>query len=181
MDRIPDGSLPFYNPAAFENLKAETKKTKEKSGPGRTKKPVFSDILNNSAREVGVPQDYPVSDEALAELLDTVHGTGDDLKRRPFPEEIKRYRGAVKNFLYYVTKNGYAVEEQTGIKRYLNPNFSGSRRTPEAREPKRYTLVRVVDQKLEALALGLLRDQINQIELLARIDEIAGLLVDLLQ
>jgi uncharacterized protein YaaR (DUF327 family) len=181
MDRIPGGAVPFFNPAALENQKAEAKKTKEKPGAGRTRKSVFSEILNTSAGEIEAPRDYPVSDEALAELLDSVHSAGDDLKHRPFPEEIKRYKGAVKDFLRYVAKNGYAVEEQTGIKRYLNPNFTGSRKTPEAREPKRYTLIRVVDQKLEALALGLLREQINQIELLSRIDEIAGLLVDLLQ
>lgn len=178
---MPNGAVPVHHPAAFENLRAETKRTKEKLKSGRTEKPVFPDMLNDSAREIEASRDYPVSDEALAELLDSVHSAGDDLRRRPFPEEIKRYRNAVKNFLHYVEKNGYAVEEQTGIKRYLNPSFTGSRKTPEAREPKRYTLIRVVDQKLEALALGLLRDQINQIELLARIDEINGLLVNLLQ
>jgi uncharacterized protein YaaR (DUF327 family) len=181
MDKIADGALPFYNPAAFENLKAETKKTKEKASLRQTKKLQFADVLTTTVREVEAPEDYPVSEEALAELLDGVHSAGDDLKRRPFPEEIKQYKNAVRNFLRYVTKNNYAVEEQIGIKPYLNPNFTGSRKTPEAREPKCYTIVRVVDQKLEALALGLMRDQINQMELLTRIDEIAGLLVNLLQ
>lgn len=181
MDKISGGNVPFVNPAVFENLKAETKKTKEKAAPGQAKKIRFSDILNSSAREVEAPREYPVSEQALAELLDEVHGAGDDLKQRPFPEEIVQYKNAVRNFLHFVTKNGYALEEQTGIKRYLNPSFTGSRKTPEAREAKRYTLIKVVDEKLEALALGLLRDQISQIELLSRIDEINGLLVDLLQ
>jgi uncharacterized protein YaaR (DUF327 family) len=41
-------------------------------------------------------------------------------------------------------------------------------------------LIQVVDQKLEQLAAGILTGQASQLELLARVDEIAGLLVDLL-
>jgi uncharacterized protein YaaR (DUF327 family) len=39
----------------------------------------------------------------------------------------------------------------------------------------------VVDRKLEEMAARLLSDQLSQLELLARLEEINGLLVDLLQ
>ncbi|MDR0450835.1 MAG: YaaR family protein [Treponema sp.] len=42
-------------------------------------------------------------------------------------------------------------------------------------------MVQVVDRKLEEMAARLLSDQLSQLELLARLEEINGLLVDLLQ
>jgi uncharacterized protein YaaR (DUF327 family) len=39
----------------------------------------------------------------------------------------------------------------------------------------------VADQKLEQLAAGLISGQLGQVDMLARLEEITGLLVDLLQ
>jgi len=44
---------------------------------------------------------------------------------------------------------------------------------------KRFTLVKVIDEKLEALAASVLAAQKEQIAILAQIDEINGLLVNL--
>jgi hypothetical protein len=45
---------------------------------------------------------------------------------------------------------------------------------------REYLLVRTVDDKLERLVVEVLQNQMEQIELLRRIEEINGLLVDLL-
>jgi uncharacterized protein YaaR (DUF327 family) len=173
---FPEGIVPFLNPAAYTALKAETKKTRDKasvrdaSGGARgIQRPRFSSVLEDAERteEAEALPDYPASEEALRELLDDVHSSGDELKRRPFPEEIKQYQRAVRNFLHYVVENGYAIEERT----------SGV----NLKKRKKFTLVQVVDRKLESLAASILANQVSQIEMLARIDEIAGLLVNLLQ
>jgi uncharacterized protein YaaR (DUF327 family) len=163
---FPEGPAPFLNPAAYTALKAETKKTKDNAALRGGRGPRFSTVLEE-AEQVQVLPDYPVSEEALQELLDDVHSSGDELKRRPFPEEIKQYKRAVRNFLHYVVENGYTIEEQTSGVNVLRR--------------KKFTLVQVVDRKLESLAASILANQVTQIEMLARIDEIAGLLVNLLQ
>jgi len=45
---------------------------------------------------------------------------------------------------------------------------------------KRFTQIRVIDQKLERLVAELLADQHRQLDILGRVNEINGLLVDLL-
>jgi uncharacterized protein YaaR (DUF327 family) len=45
---------------------------------------------------------------------------------------------------------------------------------------KTYTLVKVVDEKLDSLAADILFNQKDQIALAAKVNEISGLLVDIL-
>jgi uncharacterized protein YaaR (DUF327 family) len=95
-----------------------------------------------------------------------VHSAGDALKQRPLAEEIKQYKQAVRHFLRYVVENGYGIKTEN----YLFNH-----------EKRRKVQIEVVDQKLEQLASGILSGQLGQVELLARLDEITGLLVDLMQ
>ena len=162
-----DGNIPLINPAVYGNLKPEIKQTREKGKARSARETSFSEVLEDQLQETEALQDLPVSEEVLQRLLDDVHSSGDDLKKHPFPEEIKRYKQAVRNFLHYVVDNAYAAEEQiSGI-------------NPVRR--KTYTIIQVVDQKLEQLAAGILAGQIVQLNLLARIDEINGMLVDIFQ
>ncbi|GHV75512.1 hypothetical protein AGMMS49942_03330 [Spirochaetia bacterium] len=157
---IPGGTLPFFNPAAY------TKGPKSRA----LKKTPFSRLLEEkglgAAAEAEALTSYPPSEEALQELLDEVHSAGDALKQRPLGEEIKQYKRAVRQFLHYVMENGYTVKTES----YLFNH-----------EKRRKVQIEVVDQKLEALASGILSGQLRQLELLARLDEITGLLVDLMQ
>jgi len=162
-----NGNIPIFNPAVYGNIKPEIKQTKDKGKVRSAREPTFDEILESELDEAIDPLDLPVSEEAIQRLLDGVHTAGDALKKRPFPEEIKRYKQAVRNFLNYVVDNAYSTEEQiSGI----NP----MRR-------KTYTIIQVVDQKLELLAAAILAGQSSQLDLLARVDEITGILVDLLQ
>jgi uncharacterized protein YaaR (DUF327 family) len=173
----------FLNPAVYTGVKAETGKAKQKTA---VKKPLFSRILETAGEtaleETETLGEFPASEEALQKLLDEVHSSGDALKQRPFPDEIKYYKRAVRDFIHYVVENGYTVERQDGtIPKFLKPGFTGSRKSPEAKECNKYTLVQVIDRKLEQLAAGIMAGQLTQLNLLARVDEITGLLVNLLQ
>ena len=66
----------------------------------------------------------------------------------------------------YVVQNSVRVEETTSGANIL--------------KRKRFTLVRVIDEKLDALAATVLAGQKEQISILAQIDQINGLLVDLI-
>jgi uncharacterized protein YaaR (DUF327 family) len=174
----PDTNF-IFNPAAYAAVKAEAKKTKDRAGVRKTN---FSTILENTeAAEAEMREAVPPSEEALKELLDEVHSAGDELKNRPFPEEIKRYKKAVRGFLRDVVENSFTTEEKEGIPNYLRAGFKGRRGSEEAQARKKHTLISVVDQKLEQLAAGIMSGQTNQLQLLARIDEISGLLINLLQ
>jgi uncharacterized protein YaaR (DUF327 family) len=168
---FPEGS--FLNPGAYTAVKAETKKTQDKSKLRGAKGVPFSRVMEDASEKTEgssaseALRSLPVSEETLRDLLDQVHSSGEELKGRPFPEEIKKYKSAVRDFLHYVVENGYSVVEQTSGVNIL--------------KRKKFTLIQVVDSKLERLAAGIMAGQSSQLDILAKVDEIAGLLVDLLR
>ncbi|MDR3303489.1 MAG: YaaR family protein [Treponema sp.] len=157
--------LPFFNPAAYAGVDTKPKKAKKAVAEA-----AFESLLD-SAREseavAGVPN-IPASEEAVQKLLDAVHDAGDALKNRPLPQEILRYKQAVRTFIHYIVGNGFDIERQV----------HGSKRS--RRGERIDTIARVVDHKLEQLAAGILAGQTAQIGILHRLEEITGLLVDLM-
>jgi uncharacterized protein YaaR (DUF327 family) len=130
---------------------------------------------------LGPLRDLPVSEETINLLMDEVRSTGDTLRERPFPEDSVRYKKAVRNFMHFVVENCYSLDHETGIPKFLKHGFKGQRGTPEAMKQTTYTKIQVIDKKLEDLAAMLLSSQMQQIEIASRLEEIRGLLVDLLQ
>jgi uncharacterized protein YaaR (DUF327 family) len=114
-------------------------------------------------------------------LMDDVRDKGDILKSRPLPEEIIRYKQAVRNFINYVVHNAYELEKDEGLKNKYKPTFQGRRSSPEGDNFNMYTKIQVIDKKLEDLAAMLLASQSDQMKLVSRLEEIRGLLIDLLQ
>ena len=102
----------------------------------------------------------------LPELLDDVYEKGEKLKGRPVLENIREYRVAVMEFMDHVVSHMMSLEEKV----------SGS----AIRKRKKFTLLRVIDEKLETLAADVLRDQSQQLRILQQVEEINGLLVDLM-
>jgi len=175
----PDTSF-YMNPAAYAQVKEEKKSKTSKTGKTDFSR-LFDDLRGKTADEIGPLRDLPVSEDTVNALMDEVRDTGDILRTRPFPEEIMRYKQAVRNFMNYVVKNTYALEHENGIPNYLRPAYKGRRGTPESKNSNRYTKIQVIDKKLEDLAAMLLNSQSQQMELVSRLEEIRGLLVDLLQ
>lgn len=102
---------------------------------------------------------------SLEELLDEVFSAGGELKSAPTLANIRTYRERVQAFIRHVVDHMLEVEERTSGGNVLRR--------------KRYTLVKVIDGKLEALAASVLSAQREQLGILAQVDEINGLLVDL--
>ncbi len=127
----------------------------------------FSDLVEEAAGSAeasagDLPEDTPRDVETL---LDSVFAAGDQLRKAPTLDAIREYRRRVKAFVRYAVDHGIAVEEKTSGANIL--------------KRKRFTLVKVIDEKLEALAASVLAAQKDQLAILAQIDEINGLLVDL--
>lgn len=83
---------------------------------------------------------------------------------------VLEYKRAVKDFLRYVVTRTLETEEQVGVK-FANP----------LKKQKKYTLIKVIDQRIEQLAAGVIQNQRQQLDMLKAVDEIYGLLVDLLR
>ena len=104
--------------------------------------------------------------EYLAKLQDDVYSTGDALADTVSPENILAYKKSIKAFVDYVLKSTYEVENI--VTSSLNPT-----------RKKAWTIVKVINEKLDKLISELMYSQLKKIEVLRRIDEIKGLIVDL--
>jgi uncharacterized protein YaaR (DUF327 family) len=172
------------NPSAYTHVKDDSKKTKvSKTLPGAKTgfSRIFDQMKARTAGDIGPLQELPVSEETVNLLIDEVRSAGDDLRNRPFPDEILRYKQAVRNFIHYIVENAYSTSTEAGIPSFLKPGFKGQRGTLESRKQLAYTKVQVIDTKLEELAKRLLTSQMQQMEIASRLEEIKGLLIDLMQ
>ncbi|MBN2551566.1 MAG: DUF327 family protein [Spirochaetales bacterium] len=159
MDRIEslDGSY----------LSGRSRRKKDKSTKtikGRS----FQSLVEQTTEDGAALFDVDVQNEHgenLEQLLDDVHQTGEMLIESQSLESVKRYRRAVRAFLDYVVANMLSVEEQTSGGNILRR--------------KRFTQVKIIDSKLERLVGSVLQNQGRQLDLLEKINEIQGLLVDL--
>jgi len=157
---IPSGFFPLRQKPSQEK-KVSRKKVGKRS---------FFSIFEQETESEGLGFEgtgRAVSDAELESMLDEIHRLGDAIRKDATLASVKQYRKAVGEFLQVVVGQGLAVEEKTSGKNVLNR--------------KKFALVKVIDEKLERLALGILQTQKDQFDILARIDEINGLLVDLLR
>ena len=106
----------------------------------------------------------------LEQLLDDLHQLAERLKQAPTMTAVLEYKRSVKEFLRYVVSHALEIEEREGVK-FANP----------LKKQKKYTMIKVIDQKVEQLAAGVLQNQRSQLDMLKAVDEIYGLLVDLMR
>jgi uncharacterized protein YaaR (DUF327 family) len=176
---LPD----FFNPSFYRNQPPEDTKARRSATSKETAKSRFSSLLEKIAP--GDRQDtllhIPKSEETVTKLLDEVHAAGDALTEKPFPDEIKRYKTAVRSFMSYIVENGFRTEGELGLPRGQKAGFKGLRGSPESREQTLHTQIKVVDEKLEKLAADIMSGQLRQLDLLGRVEEINGLLINMLE
>lgn len=97
-------------------------------------------------------------------LIDEITRQGEKFSKNPALRELKVYKSLVLAFLKHVSEHMISIEHQIG----------GTRT-----KQKIYTVTRIIDQKLSALAELVFSQQAKNIDLLATLDEIRGLLIDL--
>ncbi len=149
-------AVPFHIP--------DRKKTQKKD---KTRAASFADLMEEAAESGGASAEFGEGEEkrTLEELLDGVFSSGEALKKLPTLDSVKEYRRRAKAFVKYVVSRMVAVTETTSGVNILRR--------------KRFTLVEVIDRRLEELAASVLASQRDQLKILADVDEINGLLVDL--
>lgn len=174
MDKISSIQNSFFHRSLKEKKSKDTKKG------SKSKKTLFSSLLSSEPEEaevlssgIGIFEMAEVSEENFHQALDDIYLLGDRIKQEPVMKNLQNYKNGLKKVFKYVLSNGLDTERQ---KRYFNPL-----KMKAGQEYEPYTIVRIIDKKLENLAVSILRDQTDQIKILAEIDEIKGLLVNLLR
>ena len=79
---------------------------------------------------------------------------------------FERYRGLICDFLSEVVKNAYSMSSNLVL------DYSGRQRL--------YATVNIIDRKLEDMAIDILERNGEHLDYISRVDEIRGLVMDLL-
>ncbi|MDQ6420776.1 YaaR family protein [Paenibacillus sp. LHD-117] len=126
---------------------------------GRPIQPIsFADVM--------VQQDAERTNEQLQQKLQDIHRQGDRLAKLMTVRELKLYRTMVKKFLEDTVKRGVGLKEVRGFDR--------------RGRVKRYKLLDEIDATLVSMAEELLDSEQGRLELLNKIGEIRGILINLL-
>lgn len=160
------------NPTGGSRLKRELKSKRKKAGKAGHSRGTYSSKKGNSkvAFDALFPlEDREIDKDLLEDLLDEIHEAGEVLNESPTLENIKNYRQSVSDFMKYVVKN--TLDTETAVGSSFNP----------LKKQKRYIIIKVINDNLENLAAGILQNQLDQLKILEKIDEINGLIVNLLK
>ncbi len=108
--------------------------------------------------------DAELSDK-LTGLLNDISVQGKLLSEHMDVRDMKRYRGLVKEFLNEVVNRSHKFSRENFLDR------RGRHRV--------YGMIKLVDEKMDELASALVADEKDHIDILDRVDEIRGLLLDI--
>lgn len=102
----------------------------------------------------------------MAELVVQIDEQSQKLTKRADIKEFEKYRRLIKEFIEEVVSNSYA---------FTKDNAFGTRG-----RHRFFATVKTIDQKLDAMAREVLSGQADSIELLHQIDDIRGLILDMM-
>ena len=127
-------------------------------GVRESEAPVFRRTLTDLGKEA--------HEARLIEMKDEIDEQGKRLADRVDVKEFEKYRRLIRDFLDEIVSNGYTFCREDAY---------------ASRGKHRYiATVRVVNEKLDELGKEFMKEQADQIEVLHRIDDIRGLLLDLM-
>ena len=101
----------------------------------------------------------------LQSLMEEITMQGDRLYKKRDIRDMKRYRGLIKDFLNEVV--------------YRSHSFSRENFLDKRGRHRVYGIIRLIDENLDELARELVKDEQDNIEILNKIGEIRGLLLDI--
>ncbi len=178
--------------ASNEAIKRNTKKEEiRKSGTAR--KLDFGKLLKGEEVEEpqfiaeGLPPEVASMsiDDAAVYLADAVSLAGNDFSDLKNQENLEKFKTAVRQFIKFVVVNNFDVKINQRKPRRGKAGqpsrlfvFSDYSLPPQKLKPK--VSIEIINQKLDALARETLSTQAENLKILAKVNEIKGLIVDLL-
>ena len=104
--------------------------------------------------------------EKLTNLLNDIVTQGKLLSEHMDIRDMKRYRGLVKDFLNEVVNRSHKFSRENFLDR------RGRHRV--------YGMIKLVDEQMDELATALVADEKDHLAILNKVDEIRGLLLDII-
>ena len=101
----------------------------------------------------------------LSSLMEEITMQGDRLSKKRDIRDMKKYRGLIKEFMNEIINRSHQFSRENFLDR------RGRHRV--------YGIIRMVDQTLDELAQELVKDEKDNLAILAKIGEIRGLLLDI--
>lgn len=101
----------------------------------------------------------------LNTLMEEITMQGDRLAKKRNIRDMKKYRGLIKDFMNEIINRSHQFSRENFLDR------RGRHRV--------YGIIRMVDQTLDELAQELVKDEKDNLAILAKIGEIRGLLLDI--
>ncbi len=118
----------------------------------------FKFMLASNIEEAGLA-------ERLNLMMEEIVMQGDKLVKRMDVRDMRKYRTLIKEFMNEVVNRSHKFSRENFLDR------RGRHRV--------YGIIRLVDEKLDELAQELVKDECDKITILAKVDEIRGLLLDI--
>jgi uncharacterized protein YaaR (DUF327 family) len=123
------------------------------------------DAKTPSFRDLYTQANLKLQKEELDRLLASIDEMGERLKKRFSWRDIQEYKERIRKFLEQVVRHGFATKEERGFDR--------------RGRMKLYQIVSQIDDLLAELAQQLISEERDQLEILRKLGEIRGLLINL--
>ena len=118
----------------------------------------FKFVLTSKLEDTGLA-------ERLNLMLQDIIQQGENISKRNDRKDMQRYRILIKDFMNEVVTRSHVFSRENFLDR------KGRHRV--------YGIIRQVDKELDELAQELVKDEKNSIDILAKIGQIQGLLLDI--
>lgn len=118
----------------------------------------FKFMLESNIEEAGLA-------ERLNLMMEEIVMQGDKIVKRMDVRDMKKYRTLIKEFMNEIVNRSHKFSRENFLDR------RGRHRV--------YGIIRLVDEKLDELAQELVSEECDKISILAKVDEIRGLLLDI--
>ncbi len=178
--------------ASHETIKRNTEK-KEINKTTGSKRLSFEKLLKGDDVEEpqfiaeGLPPEIATMsiDDAAVYLADAVSMAGNAFSEEQTQENLEKFKTSVSQFIKFVVSNNFEVNIKQKRQR---PGKSGQPSrlfvfsdytVPAQKKNPRYS-IDIINEKLDALARETLSAQSNNLKLLTQVNEIKGLIVDLM-
>jgi uncharacterized protein YaaR (DUF327 family) len=99
-------------------------------------------------------------------MMEDITMQGKRLSKHMDVRDMKRYRQLIKNFMNEIVNRSHKFSRENFLDR------RGRHRV--------YGMIKLIDQNLDELAMELIKEEKDNIEILMKIDEIRGILLDLI-
>ncbi len=183
----------YYYSGAQSSTNEALKKQKKSEKSGAVRKSRFSDLLKSDKTEdeaeaisKGLPPEIAgmsIEDAAIF-LKDAVDNAGNDLSENLSKENIEKFKTSVRQFVTFVVNNNFNID-------IIQRRFRPGKKIPPSRlfyfsdytvKPKvnPRVSIEIINKKLDELTRETLSMQMDNLKILAKANEIKGLIIDLM-